>query len=328
MTTDSVQGEEKLRKAIQWASTYLLSMGYLLRSPLPEKVQDLPWSHILRFETFDGYIYLKQTPKLLALECHIIQTLDEQFHAPVPQIIAHNVELDCFLMSDAGTSLREILKKHLDVSLLCETINLFSSMQLTVDDHINIFLEMGVPDWRLDKLPELYQQLLRSPVLIADGLSEIEINQLEEVLPQVSNLCQKLSSYSIKPSIVQPDFNDNNVLINNVSQKMVIIDLGEIVISHPFFSLVNFLQQMKKHYGLVEKDKAYQQIFEACLKNFSSFESQQNLLDAFTLAQKLWFVYEALAHYRLMMACDKEKLKLVYGWGKLSKQLKSFMHAI
>lgn len=61
---------------------------------------------------------------------------------------------------------------------------------------------MGVPDWRLDKLPELYKQLLsQKDILIADGLSDIDINQLEMLLPKVYYLCKKLSEYSIRRSV-------------------------------------------------------------------------------------------------------------------------------
>ena len=91
--------------------------------------------------------------------------------------------------------------------------------------------------------------LSQKDILIADGLSEIEISELEALLPKVSNLCKKLSDYSIKQTIVQPDFNDNNTLIDDISQDITIIDLGEIVISHPFFSLLNCLQQIKKHHA-------------------------------------------------------------------------------
>lgn len=65
-------------------------------------MQHTPWSYVRRFETFEGYIYLKQTPEQLALDATIIKTLHDQFHAPVPIVIADNSELNCFLMKDAG----------------------------------------------------------------------------------------------------------------------------------------------------------------------------------------------------------------------------------
>lgn len=248
MTTELVKGNDNLNKEIiQWGCKCLASLGYTLKSNLPENVLNTPWSYVIRFETSDGYIYLKHTPELIALEATIIQVLHDQFHAPVPTVIAHNTELNCFLMKDAGRSLREILKLKFDAALLCKAIDQFTSMQLAVADHVNIFLNMGVPDWRLDKLPNLYMQLLsQKEILIADGLSEREISELEKLLPKVFNLCRKLSDYAIKPSIVQPDFNDNNTLIADISRDMTIIDLGEIVISHPFFIIDKLFATGKK----------------------------------------------------------------------------------
>jgi hypothetical protein len=82
-------------ETIQWACNYLTSHGYELKTKLPEIVQDTPWSYVIRFVTSVGLIYLKQTPEQLALEATIIQTLHEQFHAPVSTVIAHNTELKC-----------------------------------------------------------------------------------------------------------------------------------------------------------------------------------------------------------------------------------------
>lgn len=329
MTTEPITGNDNLYKEIiQWGCKYLSSHGYTLKSNLPENVQNTPWSYVIRFATGDGYIYLKHTPNLLALEAIIIQILHDQFHASVPEVIAHNAELNCFLMKDAGRPLRAILKKQFDAALLCKAIDQFTSMQLAVADHVNIFLDIGVPDWRLNKLPDLFKQLLsQKDILIADGLSEIEISELEALLPKISHLCKKLSSYSIKQTIVQPDFHDNNTLINDLSQNMTLIDLGEIVISHPFFSLVNCLQQVKKHHALTDEGDAYLQIMDACLKNYLNVESKKHLLDAFATAHTLWFVYEALAQYRLRIACDKARFMSFQRHGKLSGSLKEFMTA-
>ena len=188
MTTEPVTRNDNLNnEIIQWACTYLSSHGYTLKNNLPENVQNTPWSYVIRFATTDGYIYLKQTPELLGLEASIIQILHDQFHASVPKVIAQNAELNCFLMKDAGKSLREILKQKFDETLLFKAIDQFTSLQLAVADHVDVFLDIGVPDWRLDKLPDLYKELLsKNELLIADGLSEIEINELENLLPQVS----------------------------------------------------------------------------------------------------------------------------------------------
>ncbi|HAT2049011.1 TPA: aminoglycoside phosphotransferase family protein, partial [Legionella pneumophila] len=275
------------KEIIKWGCAYLSSHNYSLKSNQPENVLNTPWSYVVRFETSDGYIYLKHTPELFALEPTIIQILQEQFHASVPIVIARNTELNCFLMKDAGKPLREILKLKFDEALLCRAIDQFTSLQMAVADRVDVFLDIGVPDYRLDKLSGLYNELIsQKDLLEAEGLTEVEISQLEALLPKVISLCKKLSGYSIKQTIVQPDFNDNNTLIDDASKKITIIDLGEIVISHPFFSLLNCLEQIKKHHGLTDKDDTYQRIKGACFKNYMHFfESNEHFLDAFATVQ-------------------------------------------
>lgn len=310
---------------IQWGLQYLSSHGYTIKNSHPENVQIRPWSYVIRYDTSAGWIYLKQTPKLIALESTITKILGERFHAPVPEIIASNSDLDCFLMKDAGNSLRPILKKQFDTKLLCKAVDVFTAMQISVSKSVDVFINIGVPDYRLNKLSDLYKALIsKKEILIADGLTEKEIDELDSLTPIISELCKKLSAYTIPQTLVQPDFHDNNTLIDDESQKITIIDLGEIVISHPFFSLINLLAQIKKHHGLTEQDSAYQNIKDECIKNFTQFESRDDLLKAFESARVLLPIYGVLAGYRLIEACDKKELRSFYGTGILQNQLKEF----
>lgn len=311
---------DKLTDALEWAMTALQQTEINT-----EIVVQTPWSSVVKINAGSELFYLKSTPELIALEAKIIKILHDQFRAPVPAVIAHNSELHCFLMKDAGTSLRSILKKNFDTELLCKAIDQFTSLQITVADHVDDFINIGVPDWRLNKLPDLYKQAIsQKDLLMADGLSELEVNELEELLPKITYLCQKLSVYAIKSTIVQPDFNDNNTLIEDKSQAITIIDLGEISISHPFFSLLNCLHVIKKHHALTNKDAAYLRIKDACLKNYMHFESEKNVADALKIAHVLWFVYGLLAHDRLIHACDQEQL-ISFQRGKLREMLKELI---
>lgn len=313
---------DKLNDAFEWAMTALQQTKLNT-----ETVVQTPWSSVVRINTGNELFYLKTTPALIALESKIIQLLHDQFRAPVPTVIAHNAELHCFLMKDAGTSLRSILKKRFDRDLLCKAVEQFTVLQITVADHVDVFIDIGVPDWRLNKMPDLYGQAIsQKDLLMADGLSELEVNELEKLHPKITDLCEKLADYAIKQTIVQPDFNDNNTLISDNSQNITIIDLGEISISHPFFSLLNCLYQVRKHYALTERDHDYLKIKEACLKNYMKFESKKNVTDALKIAHVLWFVYGLLAHDRLMQACGRDQL-LSFQHGKLSTMLRELVSA-
>lgn len=314
------------KKAVQWACKILQSQEYELTSQDPEIVQETPWSYVSRFYSSDGFIYLKRTPRQLSFEAQILQVLKNQFHQPVPRVISYNSTLDCFLMEDAGRSLRVLLKQQFDPQFLIKAVCQFTTMQLVVADQVEIFLELGIPDWRLERLPDLYIQLLsRKDILMADGLSIDEIDTLKMLLPKVIHLCQQIFTYSIPPSIVQPDFNDNNTLINERTLNLTFIDLGEIVITHPFFSFLNFLKAIKKHYYQIGINYPDSALIDSFLENFSQLESWENLTKSFELVRKLEPIYTALSYIRLMDICGTKSLDKFYGCGRLRSALLHFI---
>lgn len=273
----------------------------------------MKWSSVIQFITTAGYFYLKQTPPALFLEPKIMQLLANQLHASVPIIITSSDELHCFLMKDAGQTLRKYLKAEFQPDLLCRAIKEFTAIQRSAENHIASFLALGVPDWRLDKLSNLYEQLInQTKFLKAEGITDEELQILHDLSLKISEQCELLSQYQILETLVQPDFNTNNILFDPRTKKMTLIDLGEIVITHPFFSLHNFLLQASIHHDVKEQDQIYHQLQNACFDNWLKLATKNQLLDAFMLAQKLWPIYSALAHYRLMVSVDLQAFKSYY----------------
>ena len=313
---------QSIDKVISWAYNELCAGKYIIKNSIPEKVLNTPWSYVARFESDSGYIYLKQMPEKIALEAIITKTLYEQFNAPVPKVIAYNTELNCFLMEDAGKPLRSILKENFDVNLYCTAINKFTETQIKVADHVEVFSDIGVPTWNLSDFPDLFAKfLLEKELLLKDGLTAQEISDLSSLTPKISSLCKELASYSITETIVQCDFHDNNIVVDQLSETITLIDLGEIVITHPFFPFVNCLWQLKKHHGVTDEDENYQKIKDACLSNYKNIYKEKDVLDAFLLVSKLWPIYDVFSQYRLIKACDASKITLYQG-GKLSSSLR------
>jgi hypothetical protein len=297
-----------------WALNALSDKGYELKSTEVVQLLDTPWSYVGRIETNQGSIYLKQTPALIGHEARIIETLKLSYNTNVPEIVSSNGQLHCFLMKDAGKSLRETLKQSFNSDLVCDAIQQFASLQIDIGENSEPLLNSGVPDWGLDKLPLLFENIVKDKRLLQDeGLSESQIQQLVELTPMILNLCLELSEFGIKETLVQPDCNDNNMLVSR--NHITLIDLGEIVISHPFFSLINFLYVIKKHHALKENDEAYRNIFEATFAKYRpTFITNEAFIKAYQIAQKLHGVYWILATHRLMMVCGKEQLKAANQW--------------
>lgn len=321
-----MQNEEMKNQINQWALDQLTSLGFSVSDNDVENILDTPWSYLVRYKTNGGLIYLKATPELFFLEPAIIQLLNDKFNASVPMVLAANPELNCFLMQDAGHNLRELLKDNFDETLILRTIEQFTDLQIAAQDKIDDFFAIGVPDYRLEKLPALYANFIKQRDLLAsEGLSKSEIDKLEKLSDTVVKICHKLFSYNIKQTITQPDFNDNNTLVDDNKQKITIIDLGEIFISHPFFSLLNFLQQMKKHHGLTESDELYQRLQSACFDKYKSyFTNADDFNDALATAKTAGKILGIVYQDRFMKACGKENLKQYNHW-KLGDSLRKFM---
>lgn len=296
------------QQILNWAAASLISKGYTLQRT-PEIVQETPWSVVIQLSTLKGDLYLKQTPADLAIEPKIMELLADQFHVSVPTVIARNDNLHCFLMKDAGLTLRQYLKSGMQPDLIYEAILQFTDIQRVTENDIKSLLALGVPDWRLDKLPTLYDQLIsQTELLKADGVTDKELKILHDLSSKVAEECEQLSHYKIPETLVQPDFNTNNILIDAKTKKMTLIDLGEIVITHPFFSLHNFLHQATIHHDVKELN----QLQDTCLEDWLELATRDKLVEAFKLSKKLWPIYSALAYYRLIMSVDSQALKHFY----------------
>ena len=226
---------------IKWATDSLISKGYSLQNS-PEIIQETPWSNVIRLFTAEGDIYLKQPSPALAEEANVIQFLAQQFQASVPDVIATNDDLHCFLMKGAGIALRNYLKTEFKPDLLCQSIKKFTAFQRSTESNVEPFFAFDIPDWRLNQLPQLYQYVISQVgVLKADGMTDQEMEALHDLTPQVTREFQLLSQCKILETIVQPDFNTNNIIFNPDTHQFTFVDLGELAISHPFFSIKNFL---------------------------------------------------------------------------------------
>ncbi len=299
---------------LKWGTDYLLSKGYSIEHP-PEVVLSTAWSTVIRFLTSTGNVYLKQSPPAIFLssEPKIIQRLFQQFHASVPFVIARNDDLHCFLMKDAGKPLRAMLKTEFNPDLLCQAIKQYAAIQRQTEDHIETFLKLGVPDWRLAKLPMLYDQMInQSNFLKAEGLSDKELQILQDLSPQFLAQCRLLSNYGIPETVGYHDFQDNNVLIDPNTKKMTFVDWAETAIIHPFFSLYNCLSQSITHHGVKEADQTYLKLQDASFENWLGLATKKELLEVFILAKHLRSIYCVLAYYQFMMSVGLQAYQSYY----------------
>ncbi|KTC83177.1 phosphotransferase [Legionella cincinnatiensis] len=306
---------------IEWAISILNDLGYAHEPIKTEIILDTAWSQVCRFQTKFGMVYLKEVPVALSLEVSVIQLLHEQFNAPVPHILAYNQELHCFLMQDAGIPLHDVFKQEFMPNLLIDAMHNYTLLQLNSADRIKLFLDIGVPDWRLEKLPKLYHQLMtEEELLIGDGLTQQELKQLKSLEGRLQFLCEQLACFKISDTFGHADFHDKNILVNPSTHQTTLIDLGEVVITHPFFSFVNCLHRATEHLKLPIAQ--YKQLQKACFKNWLSIESSFHLFKIIAIINRCWTIHAVLGEYRLIKSIAATAAESLCRQGRFSSKLR------
>jgi hypothetical protein len=313
-----------MKQTIDWAENFLQENGYKIVDPL-QIVQNTPYSSVVKFSTDRGIIYLKKTPPELSVEPTVIKILYEQCHADVPSIIITNKTQCCFLMQDAGIPLHDFFKKAgFQTEVFVRIIQNYTQMQINTVDKIPQFLNNGVPDWRLNQLQTRYEALIvQESLLLADGLTKNEIKKLYDLRRNLSEILDQLSQYNIPSGFGHGDFHGKNILVNPDTHKTTIIDLGEVVITHPFFSLQNCLHITKENFAI--PDDQYQKLQKACFKNWLAFESSKNLFEILSIIERCWSIHSVLVEYRLMQSVDVFSLQKLKRKGRLARNFRHWL---
>ncbi|CAM2866663.1 aminoglycoside phosphotransferase family protein [Legionella worsleiensis] len=207
------------------------------------------------------------------------------------------------MTSVGDISLREEFKDSIQMEQVISGILNFTRIQRYLEKSINELLEIGTLDWRLNTFPSLYLQLIeQDKLLIKDGLDNQEIDRLHNLYNTCTNLCDELSSYEIPETINHCDFHENNMILDINSGVISIIDWGETVISHPFFSLNGCLWNITYFYPIKEYSKSYKLLSANCVAAWQDLYDEQVLLKVLNTAKKINGIFAALSYQRMYKA--------------------------
>lgn len=311
--------------AIEWAQKVLVEQGIQIKDRTPDIIQVNPWSSVYRFSTSKGFFFLKKVPEKLDLEPKIIAFLDSQFHARVPQIFAESKSLHCFLMQDAGIQLHVYLKQTQNFSVLKKILLDYAVLQIEASKQKQAFLDSGVPDWGCKKLPMLYQELIQQEeLLIEDGLTKEDVIRLRHLTTKLNTLFEILGEFHIEDTFGHGDFHDKNILIHPDTQAATFIDLGEVVITHPFFSFNNCLHMAKENFALTEQQ--CDELRAAYCTPWFELESEKNILSALSIINQSWSIHAVLGEYRLMNSVDSSDFHRLHRQGRFRKKLEFWLN--
>lgn len=298
----------EINAILLWAEEYLRTQ-VKLKIRQVQKILQTSYSIVYKIQTSKEDFFLKKIPVDLFLEPDVIHFLNIHHCMNIPRFVAKNESLTCFLMTSCGDiSLRNLFKGKFDINLLKQGIHNFTKIQRLLENNLPEMFSVQIPDWRLKKFPFLYSQLIQQEqLLLDDGMSKQEINQLHALESICINLCNELLDFGIPETINHNDFQENNMILDKTTGNISIIDWGEAVITHPFFSLCGFLWNMTYFYNMKPEDPQYKVLKLICIEPWLDHYNEEQLIKILNIANKLSGIYAALGYEKMYKATQDQK---------------------
>jgi hypothetical protein len=214
-----------LAGAMAWVDERLVEAGRP-RTGEPDQIHVRSWSTVIRVPTAEGATFFKANTEELRHEALVTLLLARRVPERVPPLIADDPELGWMLMDDGGTRLREVLAEERDLSRWGDVLDGAADIARAMEPDVDRLLAAGVPDLRLATLPDRYAATVEA--------ADVE-RRFRDAVPRVRDLAEELASYGVTETLQHDDLHDGQVFVSG--DRQLILDWGDAVISHPFFTL-------------------------------------------------------------------------------------------
>jgi UDP-N-acetylmuramyl pentapeptide synthase/poly-gamma-glutamate capsule biosynthesis protein CapA/YwtB (metallophosphatase superfamily) len=291
-------------QACGWAAKALARLGVTPDSSTASIVRNTPWGLVVSQMTDKGRVYFKASSQANRFEPRLLAELSARWPRQVPRPLAMQPTAGWMMTPNYGRTLLDIHGKATTPDMWQRALSALAEIQLAACHNVEGWLALGVPDRRLQTLPDQLARLLDDDAAlaidtpnIADGLSQAEQTAARAMLPFFAEVCLALSRQPCSASLDQGDLHMGNIILRQ--EQCLFIDWGDATVAHPFGVLL-----LAWHRSRQRSAKTLAQLDELALPYLHAWQPAMGLeIEALkhTLHQALWVaeVNRALnwAHY-------------------------------
>jgi hypothetical protein len=223
-----------------------------------ETEREAPWATVLRVPIAEGDVaWFKACAPAQSFEPRLTVELFSRWPDRVAEVLGYDEQRGWLLLADAGVPIGAFgdpPEAWLDV------LPLYAELQRGEAEYAPLHVAHGVPDLRLDVLPQRYEDLLRADL----PLDRDELVELRAFAPRFGALCDELSSHAIPETVQHDDLRAANVYV--CGERLRVLDWGDASISHPFASLLATFRFLEEEAKLPQGDQWSARLRDAYLE--------------------------------------------------------------
>ena len=306
---------EWIAGAKAWIEQAVRAAGKRVSGPI-QQLRERPWASVMTVPTSGGLYYFKANYPYSQFEARLTQELAATAPHCMPELLAVDASRGWMMTRDAGTPLRERITAPEDLRVLDSFLPMLAELQMAWLNRDPELLAMGVPDNRVQTLPEAFALLAddRETLMIgvADWLNNEQWARVRSLVPYYADLCARLLASPIPQSIHYDDMQGSNVFLRGAgaAARVTFSDWGDSCVGHPFSSLLIFLRAMSDLIGLPDEatqtpeglPPALARLRDAYLEPWQRFDTHTNLVETFNLAWRVGMVSRAISWQKSIAA--------------------------
>jgi hypothetical protein len=250
-------------------------------------------SSVLAVATTEGRIFFKASVGETPSEAVFTQALSELWPDRIAPPLAVDSQRNWLLMNDH----RSLGYTDLPESGYANATTAFAELLINSKDHLPAWKDLNCPDYSLETIESFSRDFATHLELINAGDLALKSEQSDTLVAYIKEwgaLCSSLADFDFPLTLVDLDFNTSDIAYSSDSYKF--FDWQETVISHPFFTVLNLFDHLRRPREYqevptveVSKEELNCDVLQdAFLTPFNVFESDERVQEAFELAKAIF----------------------------------------